>query len=219
MLLAMSLLAVQLDTLTAVVVAANVLGGAMAVPQALKLLRERRVDGVSPAWAGISATVNAWWIAYGIGIGDIGIVPVSAVSVMAYLAIAAALVRFGRFDPAGVVARTVASGLAVGVLPLLALVLGGWSTAGVAIGALYAVQLSPAVVTVYRAPDVSGVSVATWALAFVEAVLWGVYGFARLDAGLLSLAATGTTMSALVLLRLFLRRPRREHLPLGLAPA
>ena len=47
----------ELTTLTLVVIAANVLGAAMAVPQARKLLRTRRTDGVSVTWAAVSATV------------------------------------------------------------------------------------------------------------------------------------------------------------------
>lgn len=209
--------------LTLVVVAANVLGGAMAIPQAAKLVRGRRVEGVSATWAGISAAVNGWWAIYGIGIGDVSIVPVSVVSVMAYLAIAVALVRYGSESRGRIVAIMAASGAAVAVVPLLALALGGWATAGVVLGALYGVQLSPAVVAVYRAPDVSGVSTATWGIAFAEAVLWGVYGIARLDAGLVTLATTGLLMSTLVLIRLFIRRPRRqresEYAGLGLASA
>ena len=216
MLLEMSIEHVSI--LTVVVVAANVLGGAMALPQALKLVRSRRVDGVSPVWAGISAAVNGWWVAYGLGAGDLGIVPVSVVSVTAYLAIAAYLVRFGPAPAARTTAVVAASALAVAAIPLLPLAIGGWAAGGVALGALYGVQLSPAVVAVHRAPDVSGVSATTWALAFLEAALWGVYGFARLDVGLLSLAATGIAMSALVLVRLFVRRPRR-HPGLGFATA
>lgn len=215
------LVAMSVGMLTLVLIAANVLGGAMALPQVAKLVRHRRVDGISPAWAGISAAVNAWWGAYGIGIGDLAIVPVSAVSVMAYGAIAVCLVRFGERHALRTTITIVLSGLVIALVPLVTLLVAGWATAGVVLGALYAVQLSPAVVAVYRAPDVSGVSLATWALALVEAALWGVYGFVRLDAGLLSLAGTGLIMSTLVLARLFLRRPRREHAPapLTLAPA
>jgi uncharacterized protein with PQ loop repeat len=61
----------ELTTLALVVIAANVLGAAMAVPQARKLLRTRRTDGVSVTWAAISVTVNAWWGVYGIGVDDV----------------------------------------------------------------------------------------------------------------------------------------------------
>lgn len=215
------LLQMFVTPLTVVVVAANVLGGAMALPQAAKLARSRRVDGVSAAWAGISAAVNAWWVAYGFGIGDLGIVPVSAVSVIAYVAIAVCLVRFGPDRALRTTTVAVLSGTGIAAIPLAVLLAEGWGAAGVVLGTLYGVQLSPAVVAVYRAPDVSGVSAATWSLAFLEAAAWGVYGFARLDPGLLTLAATGLAMSALVLLRLYVRRPRRDAdvRRLGLATA
>ena len=217
------LCAMPIDLLTFVVVVANVLGGAMALPQAAKLVRSRRVDGVSVTWAGVSATVNAWWAIYGVGVGDLGIVPVSVVSVMAYLAIVVALFRFGAASHPRIIATMAASSAAAALVPALALALDGWATAGVTLGALYGVQLSPAVVAVYRAPDVSGVSTATWGIAFAEAALWGVYGVARLDAGLVTLAATGLFMSTLVLLRLLVRRARRQrrtdYAGLGLAPA
>lgn len=215
------LVAMSVNLLTLILIAANLLGGTMAVPQAARLLRSRKTAGVSPVWAGISTAVNAWWIAYGLGVGDLAIVPVSVVSVIAYLAIIVFLVRFGDRPAMPTVVIAAASAAASAALPLLVLTIGGWPSAGIALGAMYGVQLSPAVVAVYRSVDVSGVSAATWALAFLEAALWGVYGFARVDAGLLTLAATGLAMSALVLVRLFARRPRLRggYRGLDLAPA
>ena len=204
--------------MTLVVIAANVLGAAMAVPQARKILRNRTAEGVSVSWAAISATVNAGWGVYGIGIGDWSIVPVSVISVLAYLVIAIAIVRLSPVPSVRTVGSAVAAAVVIGVVPTVAYLLDGWATAGLALGALYGIQLSPAVVTVYRSVDVGGVSVATWLIAFVEAVLWGVYGFAQIDLGLLALATTGVFMSSLVLIRLFVRRPRRSFAPIG-APA
>lgn len=198
----------ELTTLTLVVIAANVLGAAMAVPQARKLLRTRRTDGVSVTWAAVSATVNAWWGVYGIAVDDFSIVPVSIVSVGSYLVITIGVVRFATTSPRTSLPPALAAVLAVSTIPLIALAVDGWVSAGVTLGALYGVQLLPAVLTVYRTIDVSGVAIATWAIAFVEAALWGVYGFVRTDVGLLTLAATGVVMSTLVLARLFLRRPK-----------
>lgn len=196
--------------LTFAVIAANVLGAAMALPQAAKLLRSRHVGGVSAGWAGMSASVNAWWGVYGIAVGDPAIVPVSVASVMAYSVIAVALVRFRAGSRRAALAPITAGFAALGVVPLAAYAIGGWTSAGIALGALYGVQLTPAVVAVHRTPDVSGVSAATWVIALAEALLWGGYGLARVDAGLLALATTGTVMSAIVLVRLFVRRPRRR---------
>lgn len=204
------LVTMSMTWLTSVVIAANLLGAAMAVPQARKLLQSRRIEGVSLSWATVSAVVNAWWGVYGLAIRDVSIVPVSLVSVMAYTVIAVSVVRF---SPAGARSHQWrAAGVAalVAVVPAAAWWLGGWPMAGIALGALYGIQLSPAVASVYRTADVRGVSIATWVIAFVEAGLWGVYGVASIDAGLVTLAVTGVTMSGLVLVRLAMRRPRRR---------
>lgn len=197
--------------LTLVVVVANAVGATMAIPQARKVLRSRRIDGVSPIWAAVSAAVNAAWVPYGIAVGDVGIIPVSVVSVMAYLTIAVAICHYGNSPAANVVARMAVSAIGILILPTAVLVVRGWAAAGVALGLLYGVQLAPAVVAVYRTADVSGVSAATWVIAFAEAALWGVYGLGRADAGLLSLAASGMFMASLVLARLVVRRPRRDR--------
>lgn len=199
----------SISTMTLVVIAANLLGAAMAVPQARKLLQTRRVDGVSITWALVSACVNLWWGLYGLGIRDLSIVPVSVVSVIAYVTITVAVIRFSAAPARELLRPAIAVVIVVTTIPVLALVLGGWLAAGIVLGALYGVQLSPAVAGVYRAADVSGVSLATWVIAFGEAALWGVYGFSHLDVGLLTLAGTGLLMSSLVLARLFVRRPRR----------
>ena len=140
---------------------------------------------------------------------------------MAYLVIAVAVIGHTPFGRPRQVAVMTAASIAIAAVPLLALALGGWVAAGLTLGALYGIQLSPAVVAVYRSPDVGGVSIATWLLAWTEALLWGVYGFARVDAGIVALAVTGTLMSSLVLARLFVRRPRRSPAVagVGLAPA
>ncbi len=205
----------RFEPLALVVICANVLGGAMALPQALKLLRDRRIVGISPAWVGISVTVNAWWGAYGVGTHDWGIMPVSVVSVMSYLVIGLALTRFASGPGRTVALPMFGAALASAAVPLVVLLLDGWTTAGLVLGAMYGVQLSPAVIAVYRAADVSGVAPATWLIAFVEAVLWGGYGFARTDLGLVALGVTGLVMSSLVLARLLIRRPRRATAGLG----
>ena len=215
------LLVVLFSPITAVVIAATALGGAMAVPQATKIVRTGRIDGISGVWAAISTTVNAWWGVYAIGVADWAIFPVSAISVTAYLVIAVAVLRHTHRSRLRVAAAMVAASIAIASVPLLALAIGGWVAAGLVLGALYGIQLAPAVVAVYRAHDVSGVSAATWVLAWAEAVLWGVYGFARVDAGIVALAVTGTAMSSLVLVRLFARRPRRsaDGIATAFAPA
>lgn len=196
------------DILTLIVIAANVLGSVMALPQAIAIVRTRNTLGISPTWVAISTAINVWWVVYGFGIADKAIIPVAVVSFGAYSVIAVALVRCSPASVRASAPGMAAATAAVAVAPLLALMAGGWSAAGITLGALYAAQLTPAVVTVYRAHDVSGVSAATWMIAWTEALLWGAYGIPKLDAGLITLSATGIVMASLVLIRLYLRRPR-----------
>ncbi|MEZ5256290.1 MAG: hypothetical protein R2705_05215 [Ilumatobacteraceae bacterium] len=191
-----------------VVASANVIGAGMAVPQAVRLVRTRRVDGVSRAWAAMSVTVNGWWIAYGIGARSWGVLPVTLVSVAAYFVVVTGLHRFDPSSRRRTVRETVAPAFVLGLLPIVALRIGGWPAVGVTLGTVYAVQLLPAVVTAYRSADVSGIAAGTWVLAWIEAALWGVYGLPRADVGMLSLAVTGTVMSSLVIARLAWKRPR-----------
>ena len=214
----------QTALLTLVIVAANLLGGFMAVPQARHVLRSRNTSGVSLVWAAMSATVNAWWLAYGVAIGNLAILPVSVVSVTVYLVIAWSVVRMSAQPSGRRVAAALGAAAAVSIVPLAAVVIVGWLTAGVVLGALYGVQLAPAVISAYRSTDVSGVSGTPWTIALAAAALWGVYGVAGRDAGIVTLSATGVLMSTLVLVRLAARRPRRDGDRLvagsvGLAPA
>jgi hypothetical protein len=54
------------------VVAATVLGSWMAFPQARRIARTRRVDGVSGTWIGVSLAINGWWLSYGLVGGSVG---------------------------------------------------------------------------------------------------------------------------------------------------
>lgn len=185
--------------LATTVVAANVLGASMAFPQARRLARTRVVDGVSPAWVGVSVAMNAWWLAYGLAQSLWGLVPVSLISLLLYGSIASVVLSTaGRAAVPGVLAGA----LGLGALPLPALLLGGWSAAGLAIGVGYGVQLAPAVVTSYRTRQLDGVAPGTWVIAWVEAALWSTYGMAVIDPALLVAGAAGVAMASLILVRL-----------------
>lgn len=192
-----------------VVALANILGGAVAIPQAARLVRHRQAEGVSPMWAGLSFGINAWWIAYGVGAGDSSwaIIPVGVISVFAYAAIGSGLVRFSGRPRSSMLASLAVPAVIGAVLPIPFFTLGGWPAAGVALGSIYGLQLLPAVIAVYRAHDLTGVSVSTWVVAWTEALLWGLYGFGPRDPGILTFAATGLVMSTAVLVVLFAKRP------------
>ena len=198
--------------LTVSVVLANVLGAVMAFPQAIRLVRTRHTEGVSPVWAGISVAANTWWIVYGLGTGLWEVLPVSTMSAIAYLMIIWVL---ASVDSSSL--RRVALGfVAVGLVPLPVLLTLGWPAVGVVVGLLYGVQLAPAVISAYRTAIPIGIAPATWLLAWSEAFLWGFYGVGTGDIALISAGAVGVVMSTLILVRLIVVRNRMlEPSPTG----
>ena len=185
--------------LTLTVVAASVLGSGMALPQAMRLARTGKVDGVSAVWIGVSMAINAWWTAYAVATELWAILPVSTVSLALYFAMATVYLRS--------VGRSALGGMAVGLLglgmaPLPAFLIGGWDMAGLAIGLSYGIQLAPAVFAAYRTRQLDGVAPTTWMLSFVEGLLWLAYGAMITDMALLAGGATGIAMSGAILLRL-----------------
>jgi uncharacterized protein with PQ loop repeat len=185
--------------LNLLVVVATVLGSWMAFPQARRIARTRRVDGVSATWIGVSLAINGWWLTYGIVADVWALIPVSFVSLLLYGVMAWFFV--------GSVGRAALPGLALGVfglgmVPLPFLVVGGWELAGVAVGLSYGVQLLPAVIASLRTSMLSGVSSTTWIIAFVEAALWLVYGIGVGDVALTLAGVVGVSMASVILARL-----------------
>ncbi len=186
---------------TIMIVVANVMGAGMAYPQASKLIRTGNTRGVSGVWAGVSLTMNIWWLAYGLANDLWGLVPVSGVAAVLYAAIIAAYLRSaGRAAVGGVLLGVFVLGMA----PAPFLIVGGWAVAGLAIGLCYGMQLVPAVVAACRTRELHGVAPSTWIMAWVEAVIWIAYGLFVVDAALLAGGASGALMSSLILGRLAL---------------
>ena len=185
--------------LNLLVIVATLLGSWMAFPQARRLARTRRVQGVSAVWIGVSLAINGWWLAYGLVAGVWALVPVSAISLVLYASMAVIYVA--------TVGRPALPGLAVGVFglgmfPLPFLVIGGWQLAAIAVGLSYGIQLVPAVVSACRTRDLVGVSASTWLIAWVEAGLWLVYGLGVGDLALTLAGIVGMVMSSVILARL-----------------
>jgi uncharacterized protein with PQ loop repeat len=183
------------------VIVATVLGSWMAFPQARRIARTGRVDGVSATWIGVSLAINGWWLTYGSVVGVWALVPVSIVSLVLYSVMAWFFARS--------VGRAALPGFALGMfglgmVPLPFLVIGGWELAGVAVGLSYGVQLMPAVVASLRTRRLSGVSSTTWIIALVEAALWLLYGLGVDDIALTLAGVVGVAMASVILTRLAL---------------
>ena len=200
--------------LNAMVFCATVLGSGMAFPQARKIVRTGRVEGVSAAWAGVSAALNTWWLIYGISEEVWAVVPVSALSPALYLVIAVLIVRHAGPSSSTAIVR---GAVALGSVPVPFLLLGGWQLAGTVVGLCYGLQLLPAVVEAYRSSDLAGVAAGTWVIALVESGLWLTYGSIVSDPALMAGGASGVAMSALILARLLAVDARRRAIRVAAA--
>lgn len=185
--------------LNLLVVMATVLGSGMAYPQARRIARTRQVDGVSVTWIGVSVAINGWWLAYGIAAGVWALVPVSIASLVLY-----GVMAVGYFATVGrsALGSFGAGALGLGMIPLPFLIVGGWALAGIAVGLCYGVQLLPAVLATLRTISLSGVSAATWLIAWVEAAIWSVYGVGVGDVALILAGVVGVVMASIILARL-----------------
>ncbi len=103
--------------------------------------------------------------------------------------------------PVGRLAPPVGAAASWLVVLVAARAFGGPTALAALLGAAYAVQLTPAVVTAWRTWSPSGIAVSTWTLRLTEAVLWGLYGHVRGDLPLVLFGVFGTVESCAVLLR------------------
>lgn len=171
------------------------------LPQLLRLIRSRRPDGVSPAWASLTAVNNMGWFAYFTSTGLwTAMVPSATCSLLAG-AIVAAL--------AGAGAR-VRSGAAVGAawLSVLAgaLMVAGPSGLGAVLTVAFLLQVTPSLRSAWRTASPVGVSRVTWGLIGVEVLCWGTVGVLDARPPLIVLGATGSVAVAAML---WLTRPSR----------
>lgn len=186
--------------LTILLVAGNILGAGMILPQVLRLRGGNTTDGVSTVGVGVGIAQNLWWMIYGLQAeGAFGVVPVSVAGMVLYGTIACQIVRL---DGWGRLSSILGGFAGIGVLPLVPYVLVDLQTAGVVIGLLYTVQFVPAAIAVMRTSVPSGVSASTWSMAWTEALIWFAYGLIIGDAALVIGGAGGSVLAGFILVRL-----------------
>lgn len=162
------------------------------LPQPVRLARHGVAAGVSPL-AALNAVVSAVaWIAYGLAAH---LPVVWGVSVLALLpgVWQAVLLRpqVRRRDLAwsGAFAATLVVAASTGLL-------------GVALGGTVLVTAGPQVRTALVSHDLSGLAPATWRIAIVDAITWGLYGAAIGDAALVGYFVVLLTTAVVVLGRI-----------------
>jgi MtN3 and saliva related transmembrane protein len=141
-------------------------------PQVARVYRQRTVEGLSPKGTlhGVAATAS--WALYGIVTGVVPLIVSNLTVCLAMVLIGLAQAREGVL-PARLIGVTAAVTVGVGLLAsLVSPALAGWIA--IVVGAT---SILPQTFHVLRSPDLSGVSVAMYALLIVTALAWSSYGF------------------------------------------
>ena len=165
------------------------------VPQPWHTRRSGLDAGVSTQALCNNLASDVGWVTYGLLAGLPPIWIGTSVAVVLDLA-TIALVRH----------RLRAREVAVGAAWLATLVgawfVGGPVAMGLALGASVAVSHAPQVAAAVRGADLSGLHPATWWLALADAALWGGYGLADGDAGLVAYGLVLSAVGAVVRVRI-----------------
>jgi uncharacterized protein with PQ loop repeat len=181
------------------VAVANVMGAGMILPQVIRLHRLKSTQGISGAWVGVGVTMNLWWAAYATATGVWALLPVGVLGSLLYSTIVAQYIGLvGR----GGWRQISLGGVGLGLVPLPALLFGGWKAAGITLGLMYGLQFLPAAAAAFSSSDPVGVSPMTWSMAWVEAGIWLFYGSTIGDVALVIGGSGGLLASSVILGRL-----------------
>jgi len=191
--------AVHALVLTATVVAV-VANTAFVWPQAVKVVRTRDVDGVSPTTWCISMALFSVWAAFAARTGYVPLLVANASCWVAATLVLVAGTRGGwpwRYLALGAASMAAAGVLAVLAPAVLAVVM---TVAGIALRV-------PQLAKLLRSEDVDGVSATTWALGALTAGSWLVVSTSR-GAWAVVVANSTALVSTLVLLAVLAVRRR-----------
>ena len=191
----------QLADLVAVV--ANTVTFVQVVPQVVRLLRLKRIEGTTPAWAAIGMVVNVGWTAWVIAEEFWIAIPAVLAAVISF-----GLVLFLLWRNGADVRIAVIAGIAVGVASVGLQLVAGWTVLGTVLGLSNGLYLGPSVWAAWRSYAPVGVAPLTWVLTAGEGILWGYYGVLVEAVPIMVYGSTAFLLAALILLRLWITRHR-----------
>ena len=184
-------------------VAGNTLTFVQITPQIVRLLRTRRIEGVSPAWAAVGMTINLGWITWVLAERLWLPIPAVVAAIASFGAVLYLLYRNGADVRA---ALWVSAGIAVACVGIQQAA--GWTVLGTVLGLSNGLYLGPSVVAAWRAHTPVGVSPLSWVLTVLEGAVWGLYGALVAAVPIMVYGATAILLAAAVLLRLWMTRHR-----------
>ena len=184
-------------------VAGNTLTFVQITPQIVRLLRTRRIEGVSPAWAAVGMTINLGWITWVLAERLWLPIPAVIAAILSFGAVLYLLYRNGADVRA---ALWVSAGIAVACVGIQQAA--GWTVLGTVLGLSNGLYLGPSVVAAWRAHTPVGVSPLSWVLTALEGAVWGLYGVLVAAVPIMVYGSTAILLAVGVLLRLWMTRDR-----------
>ena len=184
-------------------VAGNTLTFVQITPQIVRLLRTRRIEGVSPAWAAVGMTINLGWITWVLAERLWLPIPAVVAAILSFGAVLYLLYRNGADVRA---ALWVSAGIAVACVGIQQAA--GWTVLGTVLGLSNGLYLGPSVVAAWRAHTPVGVSPLAWVLTALEGAVWGLYGVLVAAVPIMVYGSTAILLAVGVLLRLWMTRDR-----------
>lgn len=179
------------------VVVGTVIGLVRALPQLVRLLRTRGAAGVSVDTAATSSVVSFAWATYGSLTGQGAVAAASGASGLMFALVTLASFRFGRR------AREMRTTPVWFTVLLATGLLGGARGLGFVLPVSVLVANVPQLLVAWRERDLSALSLGTWLLSVLEAVVWGTYGFVAADRAVLTYGTLHlVTSGGIVALRL-----------------
>lgn len=186
-----------------VAVVATAVTFAQVVPQIVRLLRLKRIEGTSPAWAAIGMVINIGWMAYVIAEEFWVAIPAVLAAVISF-----GLVLYLLWRNGADVRFPVIAGIAVGVACVGLQLAAGWTVLGTVLGLANFLYLAPSAWAAWRSYAPVGVAPLTWVLTAGEGILWGCYGVLVEAIPIMVYGSTAFVLAAFILLRLWITRQR-----------
>ena len=170
----------------------TVLGLVRAIPQLMRLIRSRDPHGISIGTTATSAAISYGWTTYGLFTSQLPVATATFSSAVVFTAITCVALRLGR----SVAEMKLAP---VWYFVLMTSLL-GWGTDGLGAVLAFSVLVGnlPQVFTVFREPDLRGLSPATWAFSMADGTVWLLYALAGDDPAILAYGVLQLSTSAVI---------------------
>lgn len=162
------------------------------VPQIVRLVRTRSVQGVSGPTTWLGLTINAGWVAFGVARGLVPVAVLSLAYVVGYATIAGLLVQRGNRSGIG---TAVVSTAAIAVTAATF----GWTVLGTALALTVAVQFIPQVALAWRGTDLTALAGGTYVVCGLDGIVWGGYGLLHAELPLVLYGLVMVSVAVLVL--------------------